>query len=362
MLPGGDYIVFESKPDFSDNTKAVFDEMLRRGMQNKYRLYWWVADKKADLPRFPNTGYLDKKTFLNRLQFQWITMRAKCLVCCNALLTACLPSRKAFYLTHGTALKKLKDYYISDGISYTLVASEHVRESMAKELRVAPETVVAKGYPRNDAFSGAKRDLRALFPGDFQKIVVWYPTYRQHKGGPKTNCRNGLPILHDAQAAVALNETAKQCGVLLVAKPHFVQDLSYIKSYDLSNILFIDDSFFTRNGLSSYEFVGSCDAMITDYSSIFFDYLLCDKPVAVIWEDIEEYREDPGFAMDPDVYMGGSHKIYTLADFQQFLQSLARGEDPYREERNQLNSLLNYASDGKNAQRVTDFIIEEANL
>lgn len=362
VLPGGNYIVFESKPDFSDNTKAVFDEMLRRDLHKKYRMYWWVEDKKADHPRFPNTGYLDQKTLWNRLEFQWITLRAKCLISCNAYLTTRLPSRKAFYLTHGTALKKLLSMSPMEGVQHILIASDHVKEPMARELRAEPDTLTALGYPRNDVFHQPPRDLHALFPGNHKKILVWYPTYRQGKGGRMTGSANALPVLHDGKNAVALNETARQCGVLIVVKPHFAQDISYITQYDLSNILFINDRFFRDHDISSYEFVGSCDGLITDYSSIFFDYLLCDKPVAVIWEDIEDYRQNPGFAMDPEEAMAGSHKIYDLEDFRQFLKSVAAGDDPFRQERKALNARMNYASDGKNTQRVTDFIIEKAKL
>jgi len=361
-LPGGNYIVFESKPALSDNSKAVYDEMLRRGLHKKYRMYWWVEDKKADLPKLPNTGYLDLKTRWNSLWFRWITNRAKCQICCNSFLLASNPSQTAFYLTHGTALKKLNDYYLPEGITYTLIASDHVKDVMARELRADPDTVVALGYPRNDILHKASRDLHSVFPGDFRKVVVWYPTYRQHKNGLKTDSKDGLPVLHDTASGLRLNAIAKELGILIVVKPHFAQDLSYIKQYDLSNILFIDDRFFAENGLTSYEFVGSCDALITDYSSIFFDYLLCGKPVAVIWEDMEEYRQNPGFAMDPEVYMAGSHKIYTLADYEDFLRSLAAGEDPYGEERSRLCGLLNYAADGENARRVVDFIMEKANL
>ena len=361
-MPGGNYIVFESIPNLSDNTRAVFDEMQRRGLQKRYRMYWWVADRKADLPRFPNTGYLDQKTAWNRFRFRWITMRARCLICCNGFLPVFFPSRTSFYLTHGTALKKLNNYCLPEGISYTLVDSAHVRDVMARELRGDIDTFYALGYPRNDVLHRADRDLHALFPGEFQKVIVWYPTFRQHKGGLKTGARNGLPVLHDTQAALRLNEAAKEQGVLIVAKPHFAQDISYIKQYDLSNIRFIDDAFFAENNISSYEFVGSCDALITDYSSIYFDYLLCGKPVAVIWEDIGDYRKNPGFAMDPEFYMDGAHKIYTLSDFIGFLSCVARGEDAGRAQRDKISALVNYAPDGNNARRVTDFIIQKANL
>lgn len=362
MLPGKKYIVFESKPNFSDNTRAVFDEMVRRGLDKKYKLYWYVTDGDAVLPGHPEVGFLNANSFWGLQRYRWVTLRAKALICCNAFLMEGHSLQKAFYLTHGTALKKLKDYRVPEGISYMLIASEHVRPTMARDFHMAPDTVYALGYPRNDVLTQPGRDLKQVLCGDFRKVIVWYPTFRQHKGGSKTGAANALPVVHDAAAAVRLNTAAKENGVLIVVKPHFAQDISYITKYDLSNILFIDDSFFEKNGLSSYEFVGSCDALITDYSSIFFDYLLCDKPIAVIWEDIAEYRENPGFSLDPETYMRGSHKIYTLEDFQRFLESVAREEDPWREERNQLNALMNYASDGKNAQRVTDFIIEKAKL
>ncbi len=361
-LPGGNYIVFESIPACSDNTRAVFDEMQRRGLHEKYRMFWWVSDRKAELPSFPKTGYLDLNTWWSRLQFRWITNRAKCLICCNRFLTSSTSAHQSFYLTHGTALKKLNDYYLPEGITYTLIASEHVKEFMARELHADPETLKALGYPRNDVLQQPNRDLHCLFPGEYKKIVVWYPTYRQNKGEKKTDSKNALPVIHDAEKAVALNEAAKELGILLVVKPHFAQNLDYIKQYALSNIQFIDDGFFMKNTISSYEFVGSCDALITDYSSIYFDYLLCDKPVAVVWEDIEEYRKSPGFAMDPEFYMKGAHKIYTLPDFREFLSCLAEENDLYRQDRLEINALVNFAEDGKNSQRVVDFIMEKAKL
>lgn len=362
ILPGRKYIVFESKPDFSDNTRAVFNEMIIRGLDKKYKMYWWVSGRDKVMPEHPRTGYLHADSFWGLQRYRWVTLRAKALICCNLFLQEAHGNQKSFYLTHGTALKGLKNYCVPEGISYMLVASEHVRPTMARDFHMEQDSVFALGYPRNDVLTKPGRNLKKIIPGEYMKVIVWYPTFRQHKGGTKTGASNALPVLHDATTAVRLNEVAKENGVLLVVKPHFAQDLSYIKEYDLSNILFIDDSFFVKNKISSYEFVGSCDALITDYSSIFFDYLLCDKPVAVVWEDIEEYRQNPGFSMDPDVYMRGSHKIYTLEDFEKFLGSVSEGEDPYRDERKQLNSLMNYATDGKNSQRVVDFIIEKAKL
>lgn len=361
-LPGGNYIVFESAPDLSDNTKAVFDEMLRRGLNAKYKFCWWVSGDRKSLPRFPNTFYIDKKTPWNRLVFQWVTLRAKCIICCNVFLVSRLPSRKAFYLTHGTALKRLNGYVLPEGISYTLVASEGVKEVMARELKGDIRTFFALGYPRNDILLHANQDLHAFLEGDFRKVIVWYPTFRQRKDGINTASKNALPVLHDTHTAVRLNEIAAENEILLVVKPHFAQDIRYVSDFGLSNIRFISDSFFAQHQISSYEFVGSCDALITDYSSIYFDYLLCNKPVAVIWEDIEDYRKNPGLAMDADYYMQGAEKIYDLAGFAHFIRCVAAGEDRYCAQRAKINAEVNYASDDQNARRVVDFIVEKAKL
>lgn len=361
-LPGRNFIVFESIPDLSDNSKAVYDEMIRQGLHQKYKFFWRVKGNPKELPALPNTIYLRESAKMDRLVFRWVTLRAKCLICCNDFLEEGAPFQKAFYLTHGTALKKLNNYYLPEGISYTLVASENVKEVMARELRGDIHTFFATGLPRNDVLQTADADISTLFGEGYDKVIVWYPTFRQHKNGLKTGASNALPILYDTEHAIQLNETAKNCNTLIVVKPHFAQDVGYIKNHALSNIRFIDDDFFKEHNIDSYTFVGSCDALITDYSSIYFDYLLCDKPVAVIWEDIEDYRVNPGFAMDPDYYMQGAEKIYTLKEFDEFLYRVSNNEDPLAQQRKQINRLVNYSSDGKNAERAVAFIKEKAAL
>ena len=49
LLPLQKAMIFESHPDMSDNTYALYEELLRRGYQNKYRMYWMKTfDGKAD--------------------------------------------------------------------------------------------------------------------------------------------------------------------------------------------------------------------------------------------------------------------------------------------------------------------------
>lgn len=168
-----------------------------------------------------------------------------------------------------------------------------------------------------------------------------------------------IPIIDDERNAITINDFARKNDILIVIKPHFSQDIKMFKKLNLKNIVFIDESFFTVHNINSYEFLGNCDALLTDYSSVYYDYTLCDKPIGAVWEDIEEYRDNPGFSINIDYYWAGAQKIYTVQDLMKFIENVSNGEDILKEERNRIKKLINYMSDNKNSERVVDFIISK---
>ena len=102
--------------------------------------------------------------------------------------------------------------------------------------------------------------------------------------------------------------------------------------------------------------------MLTDYSSVYFDYLLCNKPIGLVWEDIDSYRNNPGFALDLDYYMKAAEKIYNVDELSHFIEDVACNRDSLKSEREEINRLANYSCDGENTKRVVDFIIDKAGL
>ena len=59
--------------------------------------------------------------------------------------------------------------------------------------------------------------------------------------------------------------------------------------------------------------LGSSDALITDYSSVYFDYLLLDKPIGFTVDDMELYIKDRGFIFNnPEEYMPGKRYIMNM--------------------------------------------------
>ena len=364
FVPKRNDIVFESIPDLSDNTYSVFSEMIARNLNEKYRFVWLVSDKEKNFPAYPNTIYLDMSSFKDKIKFVWYAMRAKCLISCNRFLSSYSKKTKSFFLTHGSGIKSTRSYYTVPGdIDYVIIASEGTKQVMSYELNYDIERCIPLGFPRNDILLTANLNLNDVFEGEFSKIIVWYPTFKQHKNGSKlTNSSHAFPIIHEKELAEQLNEWAKLYNILIVIKPHFAQDVRFIVNSNLSNIKIIDDHFFIEKGITSYEFVGSCDSLITDYSSIYYDYLLCDKPIALVWEDFEEYKQKPGFAIDPDVYLAPTHKIYTIEDFEPYLYKIANDIDEYKSGRAEINKWANYSGKPDNSKRVVDFIVEKAML
>lgn len=364
LLPTKKLIVLESIPNLSDNTKAVFDEMINRQMNEKYKFVWVITGPDDNLPRLKNVKYCDKSRPFYRYRLAYYHNFARAIICCNEFFATIRRGQTSFYLTHGTSVKSIRDYYnVPQGIDYTLLDGEGVREMMAYQLNTDYEKTVALGYPRNDVLVRPPRDIHYLFPGSSgEKIVVWYPTFRQHKNGEQNATAHALPILHDEAQAELLDKIARRNNVLIVLKPHFAQDVSKINAREYSNIKFIDDAFLERNNITSYEFVAACDALLSDYSSVYFDFLLCDKPIGLIWEDYEEYKTKIDFAIDMDYYMKAGEKIYNLGDLEGFLERLAAGKDDLKAQRAEISAWANYSHDGQSAKRVTDFIIEKAKL
>lgn len=361
VLPPKKIIIFESAPDYSDNSKAVFEEMLRRNLNNKYKLIWICFEKiKKNYPIIKKVKFISS----TKVYSWWLIQRAKCIICCNQFIYSSNKNAFNVYLCHGNPLKNTKGYYVvPKEFQCILASSEGTKEILSSFYGYESNRIYPLGYPRNDILcKESNLDLHKLLNKNFKKIIVWYPTVRQFKGGRTTGTDHALPIIWNEEKAISLNDFASSIDILIVLKPHFAQNVSNIKILNLSNIVFIDDSFFEKNDISSYQFVASCDALLTDFSSIYYDYTLCDKPIGLIWEDYEEYKKNPGFSIDVDFVMKGGKKIYCLDDLKAFLDNVSNGIDYLKSERRVIRDFANCSTDGRNSERVVNFIIDKSKL
>lgn len=353
-------IVFESSPDISDNTKAVFDEMLRRNINQRYKLVWLLYKSDVRLPSdIPNVYYLPHWD----PQAKYFSKVARIKICCNRFLDKECNKQYVFYLSHGTWMKVTREHYkLPDWVDWCIAASPNLEESHAYDANFVREKTIGLGFPRNDVLTHANAPIRAALDTSCQKVIVWYPTFRQHNCVTYSTIINPIPLIDDIESAKQLNTAAAACDTIIVIKPHPAQDIQYIQKMNLSHIRFIDDGFFTKHCISSYEFVGSCDALITDYSSIYYDYTLCDRPIALIWADIETYKASPGLIHNYEYMTQGGEKVYTLDELVAFVQRVSRGEDLLQAQRREIRDYVNISTDSKNSSRVVNFISQKAKL
>ena len=344
-------VLFESIPDCSDNTKPVFDEMVKRCINNNYKMVWIVSKENNNYPKIKNVTYV---LFSNKIRRYYYQFSSQLIICCNSIFQAYRKDQKSIYLSHGLPIKAVRNYYtVPENVDYVLAPSKDTVGLMSEQFNVDKSKVIPLGYPRNDVLIKPAIDVHKLF--NYKgKVVIWLPTFRQKKSGRKHG-GNALPIIHDKKAAAELDALAHRNNVLIVIKPHFAQDTSYLKELGLKNIKIISDKLLSKRNVTLYQLLSGSDALLTDYSSVYYDYTLCNKPIGVVWEDIEEYRKEPGFAVDLDHYMKGAEKIYNKDDFSVFIENVANNRDVLCKERNEIKEEVTF-TDGMSAKRVVDFI------
>lgn len=360
-------ICFESNPDLTDNTYSVFNELIRRGVNNRYRFVWILNEAETDINKYPkinNVSYIPLKningTFNVKALFTLAT--SKVILSSHLIFSKFNKKQKYFYLAHGTAMKKTTEHYFFPKNSLdanVLTLSEYIADFDQINLKCRRDKMLSFGFPRNDDLFDKSTDIRQFFQNtDFDKVIYWMPTYRQHKSVCANHSNISMPILHNNESAEIINQTAKANRVLIIVKPHPAQDISLIKQYNYSHLKFIDKSFFDENHVKNYQILAVCDALVSDYSSVYYDYLLCDKPIGLCWEDFDEYNKREGFTVDPKFIMKGGEKIYTTDDFCAFIERIAAGEDPQKKERNEIKDLCHLHIDNGSTKRVVDYIEE----
>lgn len=216
--------------------------------------------------------------------------------------------------------------------------------------------------PRCDYFyaEAKRKEINEIVNG---KYIIWLPTFRIHKSKTRDDAPGsvfnhiGVPLFYDIQSLRDFNEFLREQNIHIVYKPHFAQDMDIVKRETLSNFHMIYDADILGRNLQLYEVIAQSEALITDYSSVFWDYLLLDRPIALTVDDIESYRRGMGFAVDFDLISSEtSERLYDSKSLREFIMNVLNGNDIMREGRRKWRDIANMHQDGKSAERTAEFI------
>ena len=350
-----DVIVFLSRPDYSDNGKALSEYMERNGFFSKYKVYWLVEDKEACEKSSPDTkavfikmydkhGVYTKEALDIYLTAQYVIATHVFYVPKNQSN----PQQKRFLLWHGCGYKdKGWTHFIPNNFEKVCVSGPLFIETKMRYWNINSDVIIDKGYPRYDWMlhpsERAEQYADSLKDGK-KKLVIWMPTYRNAVGF-KENEISGFPIISSKDEWESLDRYCSDRGIVLLLKLHIYQKPYDIDFESMHSIKLLSNKDFIVAGINMYEFLAFTDGLISDYSSVAIDYLLVDKPIAFALDDYEQYKSSRGFVFDdPLKYMPG-HKLYGMSDLFDYLEDCVSDADPYKNERIGLKGIAIHVSD-----------------
>ena len=301
VIPLRNVIVLESNPDMADNTYALFKRMIEREYNKKYKFIWLVKDVNAckNKCKIDNVYFEEIKPQTTRGMIKriWILFTSRFIISSHSYIDKKRNGQVVVALGHGTPIKSVSQYFMmGDDCDFTLCPSESLISSFCKELRLKEKHMFVCGYPRNDMLRKSSGKLAGLLDAKYDKVIVWLPTFRQHSDKNRVdsefNFPIGIPIIYGIKELEEINNFLKERNVLMMLKLHPAQDTSIIKAATLSNFILLSDKMISDAGAQLYEVLADTDALITDYSSVYCDYLLLNKPIAITLDDFKEYYVD----------------------------------------------------------------------
>lgn len=116
-----------------------------------------------------------------------------------------------------------------------------------------------------------------------------------------------------------------------------------------------NDDLFERD-LDLYEFLPATDFLMTDFSSIFFDYLHLDKPVIFITNCLDQYQQTRGFLLGPYGEVVPGPQAKRQAELVQLLADLDQAAASYQAKRQRWLRLTDQVDQGRSCQAIYDYL------
>lgn len=352
---------------YADNSSYLFEHVSRH--EPDIRAVWMTRDQ-ATLARLRTQGLCAR--LIGTWSGYWTCARAGAAflsVASDDVNFAGAWAAKLIQLWHGSPLKRIladdptlqqrrqpwlyrqmvrlgrRVRFLSPRWDVVISAAEGVSPRLASAFGATARSVAVTGQPRGDVILAADppklavvEDMKARCGA--QRVICYVPTHRE-EGRQSADLLGGLD-------AAALDACLQRNGAVLLVKMHFHQardagrDLGprvhWLAEHEAPDV----------NRLLPH-----VDLLITDYSSVYFDYLLLDRPMVFAPFDLEQYLQTPGiYGRYEDVAPGP-----ICRDWPQVLaaidQALA-GPDCYADARRRVNEQFNQYVDTQNCRRVVE--------
>lgn len=358
---------------YSCSPKAIYKYM---SSQKKYEgyTYIWAFRHPEEYNELEN----NKNTILVQIhskQYKKYLAKAKYWIFNYKIPDYIYPKKNQVFIQcwHGTPLKRLgcdlehfdnvlntmkgikKRYKIeASKFSYFISPSKFASEKFISAWNLKEigkeNIIVEEGYPRNDfLLNYTKQDEENIkkklgIENDNRKIILYAPTYRsdQHQTGVGYTYKEELNF-------AKLQEEIGNKYIILFRPHYFIANIFDFEKYKgfVYNVSDIDDI---------NELYIISDILITDYSSVFFDFANLKRPIIFYMYDLEHYRDKSnGFYIDLNELPGKIVK--TQQEVENEILRLEK-EFKYDNKYKEFNDKYNYLDDGNASKRVVEECIK----
>ena len=343
---------------YSGNPRYLFEYL---AAQDGWDAYWLTESR--DIRREINARFPGKALSAWSLRALAMGLSARWLAFSHSKYDlgpfAYLRRPRFIYLNHGVPLKTMgfakayDDPFVANAaatIGAVTCCSELEGTLWQRAYGVPADRMWVTGVPRNDRlFDGDRSVLDRLGIASGRRVVLYAPTYRETGALPDYLPVPGL----DGAALVTLLE--RHDAVMLV-RPHYYEWQAARQTVERLG----SERFRTadeREVADVNELLPAVDVLVTDYSSIYFDYLLLDRPIVFACHDRAAYERERGFMIDYDANTPG-YKAATPEEFLAALDAALGGDDRHAGFRREVRDRFHRFADGHSAERIAARIAE----
>lgn len=345
---------------YADNSKYMFEYVNKNHPEIRAI---WLTKKEETEELIKSKGYEVYKTYSLKGYFYSSKSNYSFISVGAGDVNFFIPAKNIINLWHGCPLKKIGfDDKITANYKHSLIKSflksifgfskqamNHSRvisssRTEAKNLSTAfnkrIENIIVTGLPRNDVFLNHKKSFKN------NMRVIYMPTHRN-----EGELNVSKLFVNDIEM---INERLKLHNIELYIKLHFYHmNQMNIKNY--SNIKAVHDKDIEQD---IYSVVPDYDILITDYSSIFFDYLLSDNPIIFAPFDYEKYiTKDRELYYDYDEVTPGP-KCKNWDEVLEWIVKFKENPNLFKKEREEVKNRFHKYQDGRSCERVFNEIIK----
>jgi len=229
-----------------------------------------------------------------------------------------------------------------------VVASQLEAALISEEFQLNPKKFQYLGHPRNDILLSGASDNKIVTKTirnvpTYKKVILYCPTYRRD---------NSVEILPFGDLDTEkLFKFLEESEAIMLIRQHLMAKL--IKTEYLSNRI-IDFGFDICPDINPA--LPEIDVLVTDYSSIYIDYLLLNRPCIFIPYDIEQYKERRGLLLDDYDFWAPGYKVKTFEEFLKALEFSLSGQDVHKAHREEICRQFNYYQTDRSCEKILNIL------